>query len=120
VDTAKLPENRISNEDLVFLIDIYKNSAKLLESNSHSLVSALEELQYRRACDSTLAESVSELFAQELILKKQEQERAKMLKVWPARDSIAICAFCGDDASFRASDQTPCCENCISSYKPKA
>lgn len=31
---------------------------------------------------------------------------------------IACCAFCGDDATQRALDGTPVCENCAPRYKP--
>lgn len=29
---------------------------------------------------------------------------------------IAICRFCGDDATVKTPDNTPCCENCAESY----
>jgi hypothetical protein len=31
---------------------------------------------------------------------------------------IAQCAFCGDDALYKAPDGTLCCENCVAIYKP--
>jgi hypothetical protein len=31
---------------------------------------------------------------------------------------IAMCAFCGDSATYKAPDGTHVCENCVEMYKP--